>query len=266
MSKKILMINNEEGFNKINNYNYNIEKNINFKKLNSFDYNIYNPKMGEDINLEYFKSILENPKKDLINEIYEESFDSLYLIQNPNNSKEEFQSTENSTINKSNFEKKEDLFCKIINFKTILHHKRGRKRVIGTNKKKINKLHGSDEFDNIQRKIQVHFINFLIKLANDAITSKFGKKYGFSFKDIKYGLKKIVNHNHIEYLKQLTYGDIIKMKISAKNKKFKENHNQNVFLRVCEDSEELKRLFEKNYLYMYFPNFIFLYKRGRKNN
>ena len=135
-------------------------------------------------------------------------------------------------------------------FKTVLHHKRGRKKNLENNK--INeKIHYSNDFDNIQRKIQVHFINFLIKLANDALITVFGKKTEYQFKDILYKFKKIINHEYVENLKKKTYGDILQMKISSRNKKFGENRNKEILIKVVEESVELKKLFEKNYLYMF---------------
>ena len=76
-----------------------------------------------------------------------------------------------------------------IAFKTVLYHKRGRKK----EKKSCNSLHSSGDFDNIQRKIQVSFINFLISLANDAIKTLIGKQCKFYFKDIMYKYKKKAN-------------------------------------------------------------------------
>ena len=86
-------------------------------------------------------------------------------------------------------------------FKTVLHQKRGRKRLFENNKNGT-KIHHSSDFDNIQRKIQVHFINFLIRLANDALKTVFGKKNKLKFKDIKYKFKKTINHNYEENLKK----------------------------------------------------------------
>ena len=259
MNHQILMINNEQEFNKEMNNNDIDDQKAYLDNNDNFFQPLCTENMGKYITLELLKNIMEKPKNDLISDEYEETIDSVYLIKNSKNSNEELQSTENTSTNKSNFEKKEDFFYKIINFKTKLHHKRGRKETIGIYRKKAKKYHTSDDFDNIQRKIQVHFINFLIRLANDAILSILGKKFDFYFKDIKYALKKIVNHNHIEYMKQCKYADIIKMQISSKNKNFEENHNQNIYFRVCKASEELERLFEKNYLYI-FQKFYFCLK------
>jgi hypothetical protein len=135
-----------------------------------------------------------------------------------------------------------------INFKVKLLHKRGRKK---SDKNTSNqKCHLSDDFDNILRKIQVSFINFLINLSNDALKTVFGENTTYKFKDINYKLKKQIKYNYIENLKKSCFGDILRMDISPKNKIFQEDMNKITYHKVCEQSEELKNLFEKKYLYM----------------
>ena len=133
-------------------------------------------------------------------------------------------------------------------FKTVLYQKRGRKII---EKPKNNNIHGPNHFDNILRKIQVSFITFLIKLANDAIKSVLGKKCKYFFKDIIYEFKSKINHNSVTYLKQCKYSDIIQQKISTKNRKYGENLNKETFIKLCEISPELKSFFDKNYLYIF---------------
>ena len=146
---------------------------------------------------------------------------------------------------------KQSCITKAVNFKTVLHHKRGRKGIENKNNKYYNKYHGSAEFDNVQRKIQVSFINFLIRLANDAIKAVFGKNTKYFFKDVKYEFKKVVNHKYVEYLKQCKYSDIIQMKISAKNKKLGPNLNKETLEEICKLSPQLQKLFDQNYLYLF---------------
>ena len=55
----------------------------------------------------------------------------------------------------------------------------------------------------------------------------------------------------MENLKKLNYADIIQMNISTKNKNFDEDTNKKVFLKICQNSEELKKMFDKNYLYIF---------------
>ena len=211
----------------------------NFKPELLLNENILNQK-EQNITLEEIKKIMNGTKIHLEEDYSEE----IYFNKN---FKTELQTTEFSTKNSSFSENKEDKFSKIINFITVLRKKRGRKSKNSNNKK----LHGSDDFDNIQRKIQVDFISFLIRLANDALKSIFGVETKFHFKHVDYDLKKIVNHNYIEYLKNCNYSDIMKMKISKKNKKFGENANKETFNEVCEYSDKLKKIFDKKYLYIF---------------
>ena len=98
---------------------------------------------------------------------------------------------------------------------------------------------------------KVSYFNFLIRLANDAIKTVFGKKSKFYFKDIKYKLKKIVRHNYVEKLKLSKYSDIVQMKVSPKNRSHEENFNKETYMEICKISPELKKFFDINYLYIF---------------
>lgn len=208
-------------------------------KTNNIDSN-----RPENITLEEIKKIMEGPKLCL------EETDNIEDMYFTKNSKTELQTTYSSTRNLFLFENKEEKFNKNMYFTTILRKKRGRSVKENPNKKK-QKCHSSDDFDNIQRKIQVHYISFLIWLGNDAIKTIFGQKTKYHFKQVNYEFKKIVNHNYIEYLKKCKYSDIMQMTISPKNKRFKEDSNKKTFLEVCKYSEILKNIFDKNYLYIF---------------
>ena len=148
-----------------------------------------------------------------------------------------------------------------VNFKVILHQKRGRKK---SEKNLYNqKYHFSDDFDNILRKIQVSFITFLIRLSNDALKTVFGKETTYLFKDINYKYKKMINHNNIEYLKTISLGDILQMDISPKNKILKQDANRNTYFKVCNESKELKNLFDKNYLYLFIKYYLSFIDDGK---
>ena len=179
-----------------------------------------------------------------------DEFEDIYFIKKK---KSELHSTDSSKKTLDIREKKADTPSEKTYFKLLLS-KRGRK----TNKKN-KKIHGPADYDNIQRKIQVSFITFLIRFGNDILKSIFGKKTKYEFKDVDYKLKKTVNHDYCEELKKRTYSDIIQMKISPKNKNFLENTNEKTFNKICNYSDTpkdtlkdtLKKFFEKNYLYMF---------------
>ena len=205
---------------------------------------------------ENIKNIFQEETLSLNESDDEENEKSIYFIKKQDNLDTESRSTENSTYNfglepeKFLQNKKETIIQKKINFKTFLKKKRGKKAKF-EDSTISKKCHGSEDFDNIQRKIQVHFISFLISLANDKLEQIFGKKSKYQFKDVKYELKRIVNHKNVEYLKSCKYADIIQMKISPKNKKFGEDTNKNIYLEITQLSKELRNFFDKNYLYIF---------------
>ena len=148
-----------------------------------------------------------------------ENNDLLYFIKNRESTNSDESKSTDNTINNSiqiqNKEKekeKEDeiLDQKKIHFFTFLRKKRGRK-VSKKNHELSKKYHNDEDFDNLQRKIQVHYINFLLSFANDIIINFFGKQKNLMFKDIRYDLKKIVNHEKVEYLKQCKFNASLKI-------------------------------------------------------
>ena len=202
-----------------------------------------NSGMDLNISLKEMENIMKDSPK---NEYDEEDTTEIYFIKNGKN---DLQSTDCSTKLFSLTESKDENVKSY--FKTILHKKRGRKKEQEEKAKKNKKCHRSDDFDNIQRKIQVSFISFLISLANDLLKNIFGQKTKFHFKDIDYELKKIINHKYIESLKKIRYSDIMKMRISPKNKKFEKYENKETLNKVCKYSPFLKNFFRNNYLYIF---------------
>ncbi len=202
---------------------------------------------NENLQKMMFVPSLENTKLDMTSKY---SPDSIYCIKDDKNESQSKLDNISSIVNKNlpSSESQSDNLSKSTFFKTVLYHKRGRK--ILENQKNKN-YHGSEDFDNILRKIQVNFISFLIKLANDAIKSVLGKKCAYFFRDIKYEFKRKINHNNVEYLKQCKYSDIIQKEISAKSRKYGENLNKDTFLKICKISPELQNFFDKNYLYIF---------------
>ena len=94
--------------------------------------------------------------------------------------------------------------------------KRGRKRGRKTTNIK-NRIHSSSDFDNILRKIQVHFLNFTISLLNEIIFTFLGEKNFFS--KFNYDDKKNITHDYVESLKNLDLKTLIEtIKISPKYK------------------------------------------------
>ena len=122
-----------------------------------------------------------------------------------------------------------------------------RKKTSGrTRKKKFEKVpHGNKSFDNIERKIQVHFLNFVISFSNDALRYYF-KNSSFSFKKINQKEKIKVNFNNVSKLKKSKIKDLLNSEISVKFKNFDKNENKKLLSQLKETW--LDKLFDMNYL------------------
>ena len=190
----------------------------------------------EKINDIFMEKQIESDKKD------NDSTSNIFLIEKP---KDFFSSTHNSSKFPENFVAE---LTKNNTFKTVLYRKRGRKE---KNQKEGKKCHGCGDFDNIQRKIQVSFINFLINFANDAIKTFLGKNSNYFFKDVKYEFKKVVNHKYAENLKLKKYSDIVQLKVSPKNRNYSEDANKETYLEICKKYPDFQQFFDKNYLYIF---------------
>jgi hypothetical protein len=117
--------------------------------------------------------------------------------------------------------------------------KRGRK----TNLKKERKTHDKFSADNILRKIQVHFISFIVFFLNDILRS-FAIKERFLKLDYKF-INDVKKQNFAE-LKNKNIGDIISNKISTKYKK-DENTNINLY-ELLKSNKVLGKIFNIKYI------------------
>ena len=125
--------------------------------------------------------------------------------------------------------------------------KRGRKRLKMENKKAI---HGSNNFDNIQRKIQVHFLSFLINFCNDALKTEY-TQFRHTFKQINYKSKTTVNFNHTSFLKKSSIKDLLNLEISEKYSAYNKFENKKLLDKIILKSKWLNDLFEMNYLKLF---------------
>jgi hypothetical protein len=181
------------------------------------------------------------------------------LIESCCNFESHFDDPENSSINdmlpfliSSGGEKKEIILPPIpirsnlfivrdaTNDTTLLKNK---KRGRYTNLKEKEKNHDKFSSDNILRKIQVHFISFIVFFLNDILKS-FGIREKFLKLDYKF--KKDVNKQKFAELKSKNIGEIISSKISIKYKK-KENVNKNLYEHL-KTNVFLRTIFDMNYM------------------
>ena len=113
--------------------------------------------------------------------------------------------------------------------------------------------------DNIIRKVQVHFQNYLVLLINEII-----KNYGFDKKFLKidYNNIKKVNKKNVENMKTKEIGQILRQNISTKYRKLytidKEMNNK-LYLEVIKH-DNIKKFLSETYINI-FRNFYFINKR-----
>ena len=132
---------------------------------------------------------------------------------------------------------------KFFNVKTLIN--RGRKRINLEGEKNNQKKHKKTDLDNILTKVQVHFITFIVNITNE-IKSRVIKQdqfNQFNFLDIDYNLKKKINFKTFENLKTYKVKDILLSN--------KDDYNKMILKLVYNSSEDLKELFNMNYLSLF---------------
>lgn len=142
--------------------------------------------------------------------------------------------------------------------KSTLPCLKGRKRK-GDRNYENKKIHNKYSVDNIQRKIKVHFMTFIIHFAN-AVLKNYGYKQSFS--EVRYDEKKNVNKEDILKLKSIDIGEILKKKISDKFLKNKDNNKQ-IYEEVIQN-ENIKYIFSLKCIYI-FKNYYYKDIKDKKN-
>ena len=145
-----------------------------------------------------------------------------------------------------------------INFRVAIG-RRGKKR-----QKNLDKegYHGCGSFDNVHRKIQVHYHNFIIALCNDALKTEY-ENSDYSFKQIKYyKVKEEIKYSYLKNLKHCSIEDILNFDISSKYLSLDRNHNKKLLEKIESSSIWLYNLFQMNYLQL----FKYYYNDGKPLN
>lgn len=131
----------------------------------------------------------------------------------------------------------------------IKHDRRGQKPKTSNNNYMRN--HRRTDFDNLQTKIQVHFISFIINLSNSALSTEFGEDK-YNFKDIPYNIKRDVSFKASGYLHNSAIKDILQNKISNKFKTCEDKYiNRYILNKVCSESIWLKEFFNMKYINLF---------------
>jgi hypothetical protein len=114
-----------------------------------------------------------------------------------------------------------------------------------------NKTHRKSDFDNILEKIQVHFINFIINLSNDALKIIKGKNFRKAFKNINYDFKKKINIDYIKKLQSYSIKDILIIDISSKYTTLPKNFNKILIDELWNSSNWLEEYFNMKYISLF---------------
>ena len=128
--------------------------------------------------------------------------------------------------------------------KNIASTKRGRK----SDENKNTKKHSATDEDNLTRKIQVHYLSFIINFVNDIIKSMINMKNPPLFKFLAYEIKKNVNSKYVYELKSKNISDILQLKVSPKIKIHDESANKKIYQKVIDICPFLNDFFQQNYL------------------
>ena len=151
-------------------------------------------------------------------------------------------STLKGTINDINCNQSGNI---IKNDSDFIKRKRGRK------KGKDNNRAEHDKFarDNLKRKIQVHYLKFLINFCNQIINEILNKNKNsknFQFYPLNHKFTKNVTKSSVNNLKNSSIGDIIKNNTTPKIKNAK-NYNNTIYDEVTKN-DIIKNIMNKKYL------------------
>ena len=150
-------------------------------------------------------------------------------------------------------------------FKTLTKKKRGREKQERKQKEIYDKdnqandyikIHDKHTADNLLKKIQVHYLTFIVQFLNEIL--KF-LNFKERFLRLSYKFKSNVNKTFFNSLKTKTIRDIICTQISAKYKKVALNINENIYEQT-KLNKILNKIFSENYL-LFFRKIYFKSER-----
>ena len=247
--------------------NLNSKELLNFNNLNCdsnsslyflLKENIYTLKQNNNkfekkkdvITLELFKNIFSNRKP--LKSKEKKSNKDPHIFKDTEAVNPKLESTE-ETVSDNIFSSK-----KINDKFKIRHYKNRGIEPVKKAKLFLNKKHNRADFDNLQTKIQVHFINFLINFINDIVHTIFNSN-NISFKDINYEAKKRINHSYIINIFQKPIKNIITENITKKYKTLNKqlDYNKKLYEQLIKYSKWFKDVLEKKYIdffHLYYYN------------
>ena len=254
----------------VKNQNLNDIK-FNFNVSNNVNNNIPSPttvsSFINDNSLNNLKTIQNFPNNNYISSAFKKNYNinnineflslkDFPIFHKPNNKNniiindfiDEITFTFESKSNSKNNSSKKNLF-KLETQPQTIKKKRGRASNDKDKKNKTKRVHSSTDFDNILRKLQVHFLSFIIHFINEILDEFYPNEKNIRFLNLSYEAKKNVKHDYVESLKKSQIKDILIFPPSTKYKIHNdENINKEIFERICESNSYLKLFFEITYL------------------
>ena len=109
------------------------------------------------------------------------------------------------------------------------------------------KIHDRYCTDNILRRIQVHYLSFIIDIVNELLNYL---GYKDQFIDIDYNIKKAINKKQFSAIKKLNIGQIICQTTSPKFKNHSKQKNNNIYEKVKGD-EKVNQFLSKTFMELF---------------
>ena len=256
--KRFIEIINDTYFQSKNKNNLNLKLNINDKN----NIKLINNIIIDNIHLIFNESYKINPNNNIF---YDNNFQKMGY---PNSFNYKFDnsqiwSSQTNFLTEGTKERKiKKLFNSYIEPQKIKNKKNNFLLKKKRKKESIKRIHSAGDDDNILRKIQVHFLSFIINFTNDVINTFFKDKTIPRFKNLDYKIKKTVNHKFVEQLKSKKIGEILQLKVSPKMKINDESVNKNIYNIIWAKCPSIHDYLRQNYLslfkqYYYNNNKIF---------
>ena len=106
------------------------------------------------------------------------------------------------------------------------------------------KRHTKYSTDNIFRKINVHYLNFVVQIVNEVMNKLKLKKKG-KFKEINYDFKRKLTIAKFNQIKKQPLNFFL---IQDNNKKYKEKNINKILYNKCKTNKELNNFLSKSYI------------------
>ena len=234
--------------------------NGNYDKNEIFDKIFYNPLDNIEAIPIYINSVKEGESSiEGENENYDKIFDKIFYnpldnieaIPTDNNSFKEGESSiegQNNTFEREENEPKNQILLFNVE-KQDKYRGRKRKRIIPLKLHFEPFFHNKYVCDNLLRKVQVHYMNFIIDYSN-SILKKYGYKKEDFFVAIDYKFKRNVKKDNVNLLKESDIGYVLCQNICSKFKNKENSNNIKIFQKVTKN-EIIKYLLSENYLQLF---------------